>query len=318
MLETVNYIEVPESWSIEEVFLSFAEAHIRSRDVDPAYDLLRALFELRGYDEPTRWWYVLLYVTFYHLGSTELAFQRFPRLDYVPHLTMPTGVERRCFRGNVKASEFVNRVVAEVKRHGSFRDWFSAHSQLLKPQEPTPWQWNDSAPGDLAGQYGWAAVRSAIESVPYGGSWSSYKFADLARHAVGLDITASDIGVGGGGRNAGPVPGLSKLLDVPWKRAATDLDLQWETYDRLRREVAFDGIEEFETCLCDFNSMLKGGYYVGHDIDTQMEHLADCPIDFWEARLQTFNHRYLGECRGWHGVRKPLNRAFHDHRILVV
>ena len=72
-----------------------------------------------------------------------------------------------------------------------------------------------------------------------------------------------------------------------------------------------------ETSLCDFNSLYKGRYYAGHDIDMQMERLAYCDASLWEARASAIPQEYRGEVVGWFGVRKELMAKYRDESLIV-
>jgi hypothetical protein len=57
--------------------------------------------------------------------------------------------------------------------------------------------------------------------------------------------------------------------------------------------------------------MMNGRYYVGHDIDQQLEFINshNLPIGhpYKDKRKETFMVATLGELNGWSGVRKKLN-----------
>lgn len=282
----------PELWPD---FVRFARAHLASRDIDPTYPLLRAHFDAAGLDPEVRLWRVLLYVTWYDLGSAERAWTEYPaptgrlRRD----LRLPTGTERRGFRGNDRAPTFASAVADYARR--------SAGSLLA---------WVDSAVGD-GGEAGWRRARLAFEAFPYAGSWASYKWADLLAHAVGYPITADDLGVGGGSATAGPIPGMVRLTGLDWRTCASDRGAQRELLAAARNEgVPFLGLDQLETSLCDFNSLLRGRYYVGHDIDAQLHHLRRVESSLLALRPAVFAPEWLGEVGGWTGVRAELKARY--------
>lgn len=281
-------------------FLRFAKAQLESGDIDPTYPVLRIAYRDRGYSPERALWYTLLYVTWYSLGSAEKAFSTYPDVpsSIDGPLILPTGTERRSFRGNDLAREHLNALLQRARTHGSLVQWVEAAI----------------GPG---GHVGWDRVRAEFQSVRYAGPWSSYKLADLLAHVHGYPITASDLGVGGASESAGPIPGMVKLTGHPWKVCASDRALQADLLRRsIERGVPFSGLDQLETSLCDFNSLCKGRYYVGHDIDQQMEHLRGAPADFWAARSEAFPRQYLGERGGWYGVRKHLKDRFLTGRDL--
>ncbi len=284
----------PQLWA---PFCTFAKAHVESWDLDPMYPVLRRFYEDAALPKEVALWRTMLYLTWYHIGTAEKAWNRWPEPaafsagDVTPYAT---GTERRCFRGNVKAGPHLAAFLADTRGYGSLSGWADAATSR-------------------GGKFGWQVARMTFQQIPYGGQWSSYKLADLLKHVHGYPITANDIGVGGGGETAGPVPGMVKLTGADWKRCAADVGLQQELHDEaVRCGVPFNGLDQLETSLCDFNSLLKGGYYVGHDIDVQQEQLRDSGGGLLAARMATFEPKWLGEVGGWNGVRKPLKGLFKE------
>lgn len=291
-------------------FCEFARRQLLTHDIDPAYPVLlhhlahKPEFEHMTVDERSEacHWHLAVYVAYYHLGSAEQIWRRWPTPpDHVPDdasITLPTGIERRGFRGNTNAATFLNSYLAQTRCYEGADNW--AHAKC------TPY-----------GANGWAQFRaSAQATIRFVGPWASYKWADLLKHVMGISITADDLGVGGGSETAGPIPGMVQLTGRPWQECAEDPILQ----DRLmgeaqQRGVHFNGLDQLETALCDWNSLTKGRYYVGHDIDQMMDYLAPDSA-LWAARAATLPAQMLGENHGWHGVRPELKRLYKDHQKL--
>lgn len=278
-------------------FCRFASAQVRSWDIDPMYPTLRQVYDGAGLVESTRLWRTFLYLTFYHVGTAERVWTRHPVPSRLLHLeALPTGTERRGMRGvggATKALALINLVVE--KSAGDLEGWLREGGI------------------EEGGEAGWDAVRTQLRALPNCGPWSSYKWADLLAHTHGYPITASDIGVGGGGETAGPIPGMVALTGLDWKRCAEDVALQKELLRRAQDDgVPFSGLDQLETALCDFNSLMHGRYYVGHDIDMQMEQLAHSTASLWEARGRAILPEHRGETRGesWFGVRKHLKSVY--------
>lgn len=280
-----------------EDFCEWSRWHLWSWDVDPIYPWLKRVFEKQGLAEREKLWRLYLYVAFYHLGSCLTLWkhdgygqpERIPETD----LALPTGTERRCFRGQ---PEPAHKNITQAVETGMF--------------DPTLWN-------TLSGESGWDEARDQFESVPWNGPWASYKWADLLAHVMDYDITASDLGVGGKSKTAGPIPGMVKLTDADWKRCANDVGFQKDLLAAARNEgVPFSGLDQLETCLCDFNSAVKGHYYVGHDIDLYGDQLDFAPPIYWEARQEIFPDIFLGERHGWEGVRSDLQRLYADHGVI--
>ena len=282
-------------------FCAFAKAQIASGDLDPTYPVLKRLYADEGLPPEIALWRTFLYVTFYNLHSAEVAWSRYPKPQFIEDpLTLPTGIERRGFRGNDKARHHINALFYVIAKKG-LPGWISAFIDWAPDGKPTD------------AKHKWAVVRQVFQMLPGGGEWSSYKWADLLKNVHGYPITANNIGVGGASKTAGPVCGMVRITGASWKQCAADVVLQQEVHDEaVKRGVPFNGLDQFETACCDFNSLSKGAYYVGHDIDTQQEHVAQCSEAMKRARLASFPRQYLGEFGGWTGVRKELKTLYKD------
>ena len=159
-----------------------------------------------------------------------------------------------------------------------------------------------------------------MKSLPWGGNWSAYKWADLLRNTHRLPLEAPDFGVGGGGETAGPIPGMVVLTGESWQRCARDIDFQREFFEKCKKAGAhFKGMDQVETSLCDFNSLYKGRYYMGYDVDGQMEYFKSggVPDLFWDAR-DVIPDKYRGEKNDWFGVRKELKSQFASGGRLIL
>lgn len=278
-------------------FCRFAKAQIESGDIDPMYPLLRRFYANEELDREQALWRTLLYVAWYHVGSAEKVWRAVPEprpLTAHDVRGLPTGIERRAFRGNTNAALFLN---AALGRAGKLASWVDSFGE---------------------GTRGWDRAREEIRALPWCGPWASYKFADLMKHVHGLPLEASDIGVGGASETAGPIPGMVRLTGEPWKECAQNVGLQRRLLAlACDAGVPFAGLDQLETALCDFNSLCKGGYYVGHDIDDNMTKLRDSGAGLWESRA-VFDDRWRGEVGGWFGVRKPMKTVYSKAgRVLV-
>src|SRR5512138_1036979 len=79
----------------------FARAMLASRDLDPIYDVLRALYYALDLAGETALWFTALYLAYYNLPSALVAFRAVPEPGYIPErlLTLPIAVERRNLLG---------------------------------------------------------------------------------------------------------------------------------------------------------------------------------------------------------------------------
>jgi hypothetical protein len=298
---TMSWTPDPSRVRLFADFCRFAKAQVESGDIDPMYPTLKRFYAAEKIGPEAALWRTLLYVTWYHVGSAERAWTRWPSPGELPvHAvaSFPTGTERRGFRGLSGAGRAVAFVRGVLRAAGgNLSRWVESFGE---------------------GQEGWKAARRALEAIDGAGPWASYKWTDLLVSVHGLPFEATDIGVGGQGETAGPVCGMVLLTGRPWKDCATKVYLQRGLLDAaLLAGVPFRGLDQLETALCDFNSLSKGGYYHGHDIDQQMSQLSGSGAGLWEARTASFADRFRGEASGWIGVRKDWKRAYADRKELV-
>ena len=282
-------------------FCTFSKRIIECKDIDPMYPVLKDLYDQKGLSKNESLWMTYLYVASYHIGCAESAWDTWKRPMVVlnRHIKweFSTGTERRLFRG--RQNHYIQNINEFVsKTGGDIEGWLSSISPY--------------------GEHGWERVRKEFEKIKYNGSWASYKWADLLKHVHGYNITANDIGVGGGSATAGPVPGMVKLTGYDWRKCAVRVDIQKALMSICIREgVPFDGLDQLETALCDFNSLIKGKYYVGHDIDMQMEQMSHSKASLWEARGNAIPDNYRGEVCGWFGVRKDRCSIYKQKGIIL-
>ena len=287
-------------------FCIFSQKQLDSWDIDPMYPVLLELYKAKGLDENKALWWTFLYVAWYHIGSAERSWAIWPEptrisLSDIPEAqqkSFSTGTERRLFRGRFK--DFITHVNSFMSiTNGDIVGWLNASI-------------------GRGGEEGWSSLRSEFEVVKFNGPWASYKWADLMKHVHSCQITANDIGVGGGSATAGPVPGMVKLTGRAWQECARDISLQKALLHISKQAgVAFDGLDQLETALCDFNSLHKGKYYSGHDIDHQMDQLSHSSASLWEARSRAIPSQYRGEVHGWFGVRKERNKVYKTHGVVI-
>lgn len=282
-----------------EDFIKFSQLQIGTWDIDPTYPLLKDLYTNWDYDKETALWHTIVYTAFYHLGSAETFLETNPQPnnDLVWNMILPTGVERRGFRGR---PDLIQEHLHDIcRKYRPFTNWIDniVHENATSPE------------------VGWEYIREDYSKVAYGGSWSSYKFADLLKWVHGYEITAPDFGVGGGSKSAGPISGLAFITEESMETCLNE-EFHKDFYGVAQEAMSscsefsprrFNGMDQCETCLCDFNSMIKGSYYVGHDIDLQLEFLRKYDLrHYLAARKRVFPVHTLGEEYGWHGVRKEL------------
>ena len=276
-------------------FLAFSQIQKSTWDIDPTYPLLKKVYEHYDYEQEIALWHTIVYVAFYHLGSAEIFLKKYPypKANLKWDTSLSTGIERRGFRGR---PDLVQEHLHDLcRRFLPLTKWIKRLVDCTDHRDAR-----------------WAYIRQSYASIAYSGPWSSYKFADLLKWVHGYDITAPDFGVGGGSKTAGPIAGLAAITGQDVKKCR-DLEVQesFYRYCNIRMPIPFNGMDQCETCLCDFNSMLKGHYYPGHDIDQQLEFLRSQDMRIYlDLRKEIFPHSTLGELNGWSGVRKNLKRQY--------
>lgn len=274
--------------------LEFGKGHIKSKDIDPVYPVLREFYDSLDWNEETRLWFTELYLAYYHLGSAVRAFELFPvPLANVSNVlnAFPTATERRGLRGG-KIVTHLTSYTSLVREKGSQKAFIQNG-------------WNTHE------LYNYEVFWITNQNVWGNGRWSTFKCAELLQQVHNYSIKAPDMRLQ---FCSGPKDGLCKMFGL---RSTTSVSLMNRCAEVLREEFLEHDLyvswEQLETILCDFNSLCNGHYYVGHDIDQMQEQLSqDSPLVrvFYSARLATLPNEYLGEVNGWSGVDKERKKVY--------
>lgn len=284
-----------------DAFRRFGAAMLTSRDIDPAYPVLAHV--ATDADDEARQWLCYLHLAFYDLSSAVTVWLDHPHPTRdLPDLVdqLPCGIERRSLRGG-RVRAHLQLVLDFADASGGFDQWLTA-----------------TLTGDPI--VDWLHLTARIEAVPGNGRWAGYKAGDLWRYIAGYDVEPFGIGAADA---TGPRDGLTSVypFDYATVRRADWIDrcegLATELLGHLHAADVPAGIDQVETMLCDFHSLTLGRYYVGHDIDQQLEQTghhgsADATTAIMAARHATLPHPYLGELGGWPGVDRPRRRAYID------
>lgn len=254
---------------------------LESRDVDPVYPVLRALAVAQGLtpEDVTR--LVMHHVAFYHLGSA-LAYYTGERGK------LPTGVERRGHRDPKQLNRHLAALRAVERQPGGY----TGHLATGLPADPYA---------------AWGVLMGRLLALHGNGRWAAYKSAEMLWKVCDYPVAAPDMGHA---YSSGPRKGLALLTAVPEGNSATAVGELDGISEYLCGWLAGLGhaapVEEVETTLCDFHSLYKGNYYVGHDIDQMLRQLLDVQSSLTKqalaARGAALPWWYLGEVRGWAGV----------------
>lgn len=284
-----------------DALATFAQHHVSSRDIDPAYPVIAWIERDLELDDDSALWHTLVYVAYYNLASAvyiwlhpdELLRDRATFTSArvaAGTLVLPTGVERRGLRGGKNMAHHLDAMDDCADLYGSWGEWLGAA-------------------GDT-----WEGVTTMVRHVHGNGRWAAYKTCELLQEVHGWPIEAPDMGNDG---STGPVSGLEVLAGRP----LTTVGEQDFMARVIKQELeAAYGIElpwsQLETVLCDFHSLHRGHYYVGHDIDQMLEQVMRPEVEpevrdlILRARAATLPHQYLGELNGWGGVDRQRNVSY--------
>lgn len=268
-------------------FIEFSKRHKSSGDIDPVYLVFREVNRIEGLTIEQIVWRTLLYVAWYRIGSSEIVFKDYPEPSIIEReYRLPTGIERRGFRGNNKAVEMINDFMRVNNGVEGYLHKVISHE----------------------GEEGWMFIRDDFEKIKNNGGWASYKWADLMKNVVGLNITANSIG-GEKVKKHSPVQGLQYILECDYEMCKSH-EVQRDFYNICKTFHDFNGLEEFETSLCDFKSLVNGNYYVGRDIDEMLDWLPELGEVWIQARKNVLDDKYLGEVNGWDSVNREKLKVY--------
>jgi hypothetical protein len=288
---------------LREDYRRWHRLQVATRDVDPVYPVLARLADDLGLDDDATAWLCLLHVTYYHLGSALAAFAATgkPTAPTPELLRLPTGTERRA-----------HRVPGRLEAH-----WLALLGAVEDAGGPAAWLCDLPAGVSMYGR--WTVLNDRVAAVHGNGRWAAYKTAELAQKVVGAQVRVADAGHA---HSSGPRQGLALLHPVlPVGNGPDAVAILDRLTDNLAVELAEPDIGQVETSLCDFHSLARGGYYLGHDIDAMQQQLAAVPSDLTgpatAARLGTLPAEYLGEIGGWTGPDRDRKRVYARTGVIV-
>jgi hypothetical protein len=272
---------------------------IATQDVDPVYPVYRALAESLGLSNAERAWLVFVHVAYYHAGSALYAFgQSRDALDAsLAPTTLPVATERRAHWTRPRLMEHLNGLTRAAAEHGDLYEW----ARWGLPRDP---------------REGWNLLRARLEHLPGNGRWASYKTAEMLAEIANVPVEAPDMGHAD---SSGPRHGLALLHpNVPTDNSVCSIALLDHWSAKLVKELLNDGLPATmattETTLCDFHGLVKGRYYVGHDIDQMQHQLNQVPGGFtkraFQARAVSLPEWTLGESNGRSGIQTHRNALY--------
>lgn len=273
-------------------FATFGHHLKKSKDIDPLYPVLKQMHENMGMDRETALWHTFLYLVWYNLPSGHSAFERSPepskKLLRQFNAAWPTGVERRRHRGG-NVDLHIASYLHAIKRAGSQTKFYT---QGMKKSHSPKQRWN--------------VLYETLQTISGNGRWAAFKGCELLMKVHDLPIECPDMGHR---YSSAPRKGLALLFGPVEGNTPKAIELLDRQSVYLQEKLAAKGydfsIEELETILCNFYSMYKGKYYIGHDIDELAQQLQRATQEkwisgagaqeIWKARRMSLPKEYLGE-----------------------
>jgi len=294
--------------SLYDDFVTFSRLQVSSGDIDPAGPVLRYLWEKKGLTDEDQMRLTLIYVAYYDMAS---AYHHFFNSS-LPAQVLPKGLDRRCLRPLGFLEQHLASYQEVIKPHGGIMNW------LMECFIGDPIQ-------------DWHILRGRFRMVKFNGRWASYKLAKMFKKLHGFPVEIPDLGHKG---SSGPRQGLGLLYaDLGCKEEIPEGNDEWDIdeLDRvstvLQHKLQADSLTldmgALETLLCNFAGLYKGRFYVGRNIDRMQSQVLDSPVRvhveniITEARVNTLNREYLGELRGWSGIRSSLEKRYRDHGLVI-
>lgn len=289
-----------------ETYARWHRAQVTTGDLDPTYPVLRHLAASWGLDRDAVCWLVALHVAYYHVGSALAAFARTdghpaglpPSIGEIRTrglLDLPCGRERRGHTWMPDSLAEHLLALADTHREGGY-DWYGRSG------------WD------------WTRLNDQLVAVVGNGRWAAYKTTEMVQKVAGAPLVAADAGHR---YSSGPRKGLELLYPgLPTGQTAGAVAQLDKLTADLATELGEPDLAQVETSLCDFHSLNRGGYYLGHDVDAMLGQLLDprvpdpTPQAVWQARADVFDWSLLGEVAGWAGPRTKLKGLFRATGLL--
>lgn len=291
----------------------FGRYLVWTKDIDPIYPLAKAVFQLRGLTRAQQHWFLALYWAFYNVSSAWAAFREFPeplvdearQKDYrawESEIHPTCNLERRGLRGG---KTHLMLIPLSVETEGDIERWLTE-------------SWTTSRTTNFE------LLWERLQLLPYIGRWCAFKAADTLMNVLDYTLEFPDMRMA---YCSGPRQALEELYGLDGKTRQDPAYIA--QLDRLgvelKGQLAAAGlgvrVDELETILCNFHSMMHGRYYCGHDYDELLgdlnEGIGD-PAPWMAARRQVAPHTLLlGELHGWAGIRRPMLTAYKKDRTAV-
>lgn len=236
-------------------FFIFSKKEIQCLDFDHFQPIFYEITKNENLERAL--WGSFLYMAYYNEAAAYLVFTDTKTLT-IPkekYLYLPIGKMRRNLRGG-KIVHHISSFIEQVKHHGSIFK-FITHGFTGNQEKD------------------FQIAFENLHSIWGNGRWASFTTTELFQKINHINIIPKNIMNAG---STGPLFGLKTLMGANIERNINKLN---NLTDQLFNKVAkhldpkiyylqnpnqFDhGM--FESLLCNFNSLMKGDYYIGRDID---------------------------------------------------
>lgn len=274
-----------------EDYYRFHEIQVECKDMDPAYPVLNDIGRTLDMDTEHRLWLLLLFTSYYHLGSTMAALTRATEPTHARRaaLDLPCATERRGHWHRPRLERHLKAIQEIAAEPGGLTRFFLS---------------------DLNGtsEENWRQVQHRAGLIPGNGRWAAFKTTELIQQVIGADVAAPDMQHA---HSSGPRKGLGLLYaNLPGDNDPSSIAVLDKLSADLVRDMKLRGlkvsVETAETSLCDFHALVEGRYYPGHDIDQMQLQLMSVPSPLdhyaWRIRRRTLPVHYLGELNGRAGI----------------
>lgn len=312
-----------------EGFVKYYAAQLAT-DIDPAFPMMKAIFERYELSQEQRYYMAFLYAAFYHCASMFLFIQEFPDFEKIDirrlrewhsrnWRLLQYQKDRRWNKGHlVEQIESYRQLVGSETQHEFF-------SRLVVENDPTQTfrnVWDQLIKVHKMGRhsvYAWTETLIRCLNFPMECDDFFMAEAESSRnglcYALGRDdlLTKHDKKVGDGSRISS-----QDILYLESELGALMEDIRFR-YPGVPVDFMY-----VETCACAYKGLHQGRRYLGYYLDRMAAEIRSGEIEMaemsrgvdwdvlWEIRKEIFIPEYLGELQPepWYAIRKELCSEF--------
>lgn len=277
-------------WKALEDLVTFARAEVYTGDVEPWADTLREVRKTGTVDDEELAWLMTLYNTYDDINSGWGIYDRWrtpaewdaapDKADAADGKLYPRMQERRNLHG-----------LSVLKRHQGYADQLAGGTQLDWYEQPLL----GISPGE-----DFKALTAHMRQIWGVGRLAAFEWAEFVGKVFDLPVDAAD---GQLWESSGPRESLEKLYGIQ----TSDVGQLNFIANECKEWLAYNGVPlkwvDFETIVCDFKVMRKGGYFVGRHLTMLKTEILDMTdLDLQMTMLDAFNESVPEE---WQGI--PTN-----------